>query len=89
MGVGEDPSGLGRWTWAQYRGKQGIVLRVVSVYMPSKNTNGIISVPAQHKRYLQERNDDRDPRQAFCEDLTTEMDKWLQEGDQLIIGGDS
>ena len=58
------------------------------MYMLSENTNGIISVPAQHKRYLQERNDNREPRQAFREDLATEIDKWLQEGNQLIIGGD-
>ena len=88
MGVGEDPTGLGRWTWARYRGKQGIVLRAVSIYMPSENTNGIISVPAQHKRYLQEHNDDREPRQAFRDDLAQELDKWLAEGDQIIIGGD-
>ena len=88
MGVGKDTSGPGRWTWARYRGKQGIVLRAVSIYMPSENTNGIISVPAQHKRYFQERNDGREPHQAFWDDLAQELDKWLAEGDQIIIGGD-
>ena len=56
--------------------------------IPSKNTNGIISVPAQHKRFFQECNDDQEPRQAFHEDLAQELDKWLMEGDQIITGGD-
>ena len=88
MGVGADKSGLGRWTWARYRGKDGITLRVVSVYQPSENTTGIISVQAQHKRYFQEKNDDRNPRAAFKEDLATELEQWIDEGDHIILGGD-
>ena len=33
-------------------------------------------------------NDDRDPYDAFLEDLGKEMDEWLEAGDNLIIGGD-
>ena len=80
MGVGTDKTGLCRWTWARYRGKQGIILRVVSIYMPNENTNGTISVPAQHKRFLQENNDDRSPREAFREDLAKELEEWINKG---------
>ena len=88
MGAGSDPSGLGRWTWALYRGKGKVRLRVVSIYQPCDNKNGIISVYAQHKSYLQEQNDDRDPRTAFKEDLQAAITEWLANGDQIIIGGD-
>ena len=88
MGAGTDKLGLGRWTWARYRGKGGVVLRVVSIYQPCKNKYGAQSVYAQHKNYLQTKNDDRDPRTAFREDLKSELENWIEEGDQIIVGGD-
>jgi exonuclease III len=33
-GAGQDKANLGRWTWTQYRGKDGMGLRVVSIYRP-------------------------------------------------------
>jgi exonuclease III len=88
MGSGGDQTGLGRWTWARTRGKGGMVLRVVSVYCPCKNKRGTIVVWAQHKIYLQERNDDREPRNAFLEDLRKEIIQWIEEGDQVLVCGD-
>jgi len=88
MGTGCDKAKLGRWTWARYRGKNGMVLRCVSVYRPVPNSTGASSVWNQHKRYLLSQNDDRDPQVAFWEDLRKEAQEWLREGDQLIIGGD-
>ena len=32
METGTDKSGLGRWTWVHYRGKNNVTLRVVSIY---------------------------------------------------------
>jgi len=88
MGTGCDKAKLGRWTWAQYRGKNGMVLHCVSVYRPVPNSTGASSVWNQHKHYLLSQNDDRDPQVAFWEDLRKEAQEWLREGDQLIIGGD-
>ena len=67
MGAGGDT--LGRWTWARYRGKGGIVLRLVSIYQPCPNKTGQQSVCCQHRRHLQSINDDTDPRAAFTRDL--------------------
>ena len=88
MGSGTDKADLGRWTWARYRGKQGIVLRVVSIYQPCRNQTGAQSVYAQHRNYFQGKNDDRDPRQAFKEDFKQELNEWIEAGDQVIVGGD-
>ena len=88
MGTGCDKAKLGRWTWARYRGKNGMVLRCVSIYRPVSNSSGASSVWSQHKRYLLSQNDDRDPQVAFWEDLRSEAEEWLRDGDQLIIGGD-
>ena len=58
------------------------------IYMPNDNTNGTISVPAQHQRFIQDNNDDCNPREAFREDLAKELEEWINAGDQILIGGD-
>ena len=63
-------------------------LRCVSFYRPTPNKGGPSSVWSQHKSYFQLRGDDRDPCLAFYEDLRGEMQAWLAEGDQIVIGGD-
>jgi exonuclease III len=87
MGTGTDEKGLGRWTWARYRGRQGIVLRVVSIYQPC-NSRGPASVHEQQRCHLQQNHDDRPVRLAFCEDFADALASWLQAGDQIIVGGD-
>ena len=87
MGAGSDKAGLSQWTWARYHGKGGVVLHCVSIYQPTNN-KGKVSVTTQHRRYLQEHNDDRPPRQAFMEDLHSELTEWISQGDQVIVGGD-
>ncbi|CAB9522814.1 unknown protein [Seminavis robusta] len=88
MGAGSDKAQLGRWTWARYRGKDNIVLRCVSIYQPCENKSEATSVWSQHRRYLQEHNDDRDPRTAFIEDLDAELTAWIAMGDQIVVAGD-
>ena len=77
MGSGTDKSGLGRWTWAQHRGKNNISLRVVSIHQPCTNKDGVTSAWAQHKAHLQNINDDRNPRVAFREDLQQQIQEWV------------
>jgi exonuclease III len=88
LGVGGDPTGLGRWTWARYRGKGGMILRVVTIYCPCLNREGPLSVWTQHKTFLQMSNDDREPRKAFLEDLENNIQEWIQGGDQVLVCGD-
>ena len=88
MGAGTDPTGLGRWTWSRHRGKAGMKLRIVSIYQPCKNTAGALSVWSQHKQYLQNHNDDRNPRTAFLQDLKLALTSWIAEGDHILVGGD-
>ena len=88
MGTGCDKAKLGRWTWARYHGKNGMMLCCVSMYHPVPNWMGDVSVWSQHKRYFLNKNDDQDPQVAFWQDLHKEMEEWLQLGDQIIVGGD-
>ena len=88
--------GLGRWCWVRYQGKGDIVLRVVSAYCPcapertadGQNTSKDKSVYIQHQKRFNELNDDRCPRVAFLADFETELEKWLEAGDQVVVGGD-
>ena len=87
---GEDPSGLGRWAWHKYRGKDNLTLRVVSAYRPNgPGMGGTHTVYAQHLRHLLSTKDDRDPRVAFCEDLKAQLSSWIEEGNQIIVGLDA
>ena len=88
MGTGKDPSGLGRWCWARFRGRSGITLRIASVYCPCEPNrradgtilDGELTVYKQHQRFLNESNDDRDPRTAFLQDFETALTSGLEEG---------
>jgi hypothetical protein len=79
MGTGMDEKGLGRWTWARYRGRQGIVLRVVSIYQPC-NSQGPTLVHEQQRCYLQQTHEDRPVRLAFREDFADALASWLHAG---------
>ena len=87
-GRGTDSKGLARWTWARYQGIQDQHFRFVSIYQPCRNTSGQMAVYAQHRETLQDNNDDREPRQAFLEDLKTALIEWLDTGDHIVVGGD-
>jgi len=47
-----------------------------------------MSVYSQHLCRLAELNDDRDPLQAFDEDLSEAITKWNEDGDIIIVGVD-
>jgi hypothetical protein len=79
-----DKSGLGRWTWTSFRGKHNYSLRIISAYRPN-DSKGLLTVYAQQKRYLQQQDDDRCPRQAFIEDLCSEIEAFKAEGDNIIL----
>ncbi len=86
-GAGNDKAGLGRWTWAKYRAGH-TTFRVVSVYKPNTNKVGEESVYAQHRQYFDDHDDPRDPIVAWLEDFETELQEWIQEGDQIVVQGD-
>ena len=87
MESGADPTGLGRWCWTRYRGKDGLSLRVASVYIPH-NQGGDMSVYGQHRFCFNKAGNPRVPRVAFWHDFLHEVKKWIAAGDQLALMGD-
>ena len=88
QGRSYDSTGLARWVATRLAGKNGVAVRVVSVYRPNPNDTGALSVFMQHLAGLAELNDDRTPLQAFGEDLRAAIEEWRTEGDSIIIGMD-
>ena len=89
MEQGQDPRGLGRWSWTKYRGQQGICLRVVVAYRPVLNKTGALSVWNQQKAFFESINEDRCPREMFVQDICQAITQWVEEGDQIVLGVDA
>jgi hypothetical protein len=87
---GTDESGMGRWVWTLFAGKNNIKLRVLSGYRPNPDSNDRPgTVFSQQERHLRSQNDDRDPRRAFIKDLEAQLDVWMTAGNLIIIGLDA
>jgi hypothetical protein len=86
--TGKDPTGLGRWCWTRFQGKNGIRVRIISVYRPC-NTPGATTTYQQQLRFLRYHGVEHEPREALYEDLYMECAEWMEDGDQLIIGIDA
>ena len=87
---GEDASGLGRWVWTSYKGKNNSILRIVSIYRPVRDTNANPgTVYSQQEAYLLQHNDDRCPRKALLDDLRLILEEWITQGNNIIVGMDA
>jgi hypothetical protein len=87
---GADTSGLGRWVWTLLAGKNNIKLRVISGYRPNPDTTDRTgTVYSQHERRLRAIKDFREPQRAYIKDLETELDRWIEEGNLIVIGIDA
>jgi exonuclease III len=84
---GTDNSKLGRWSWIRLQGRQGVSVRIVTIYRPVYST-GVLSTYQQHRQQLLSQDIERCPRQVFLDDLETELQKWFDMGDQIILMGD-
>ena len=89
-GQGTDPSGLGRWVWQVFRGKDGITTRIYTAYRPClSQVRQLQTVYAQQKRYFRKRKQpgDKDPcpRAVFLADLQVELQARRLAGERLIV----
>jgi hypothetical protein len=85
---GIDNFRLGRWVWTTYRGRNGLVLRVVVAYRCVENQDGPLSAWSQQKLILTKKNISTNPRVQFVTDFVQTLDTWLDAGDQIVIGLD-
>ena len=84
-----DTRRLGRWASQAYQGKNGMVTRVVSVYVPIvARKHGHKKVFCQQQKALLHMGIKDNVITLFWNDFWTQIDKWLEKGEQLVIGGD-
>ena len=81
---GMDNTGLGRWSWARYRGKHLHVISVLSAYRPNP-PGGPFTAYAQQARYFNSKVDSRCPRNAFIKDLCLQLKQMLDQGDHIAL----
>ena len=87
IGQGINEKKLGRWQWMWFRGSHARIFQIVNIYRPCESTY-IKSSYLQQARYLVQNNDICDPRVAFLQDFSDEINKWKELGDGIIIMGD-
>jgi hypothetical protein len=81
IATGKDPTGLGRWCWMQLQGRNGIRIRLISVYRPCE-TPGATTTFQQQNRYLRRHKSDFAPREALYDALYLDCSSWLSAGDR-------
>jgi hypothetical protein len=75
---------LGRWTWTRYKGKNNHTLRVISGYRPNPPA-GPFTVYAQQNANFHSIGKPKCPRTAFIQDLSSELQKFLDTGDHIVL----
>ena len=82
---------LGRWTSTLLRGQQNCYLRLVSVYVPHEpkgKNHGNLTVYSQQQAALLKLKRVSSVMEAFWKDFWTEVDSWIENGEQILVGGD-
>ena len=84
---GYDATGLGRWSFMEFKGSEGHSTMVLCGYVPCKNNRDDSSTTyQQHRRYFAnvEHRDD-EPRSRFLKDLKSILSQWKDQGKRLIV----
>ena len=85
----QDPRHMGRWCSVRMRGKQGVHLRIVSVYVPIvTKSHGNKTVFSQQQAALLKQKHVKSVISTFWKDLWSEIDEWISQGDSIIMTGD-
>lgn len=85
---GSDPENLGRWTWVRIQGREGHRVRIVVAYKPCKNQQNEGSSYQQQLLYFWSRDNFECPLTLFDLHLKEQLQEWLTEGDQIVLGMD-
>ena len=83
---GADPTGLGRWVWQLFKGRNNVKTRIYTAYRPSASSRSqLSSVIEQHRRYFRSHQDHTCPRQAFLRDLQSEIAGRQMTGERVVV----
>jgi hypothetical protein len=80
---GNDESGLGRWSYLRLSSNKRNLI-VITAYKPIK-TQGPYTTWTQQWILLREATKNPDPIKAFCDDLNTVLQKWVEKEYDIIL----
>ena len=75
--VGKDPTGLGRWVWMDFVGRDNHTTRVYTAYRPGNKppkTSKRTTVYHQHAQYIKDNKLNTNPWDMFDDDITTDIE---------------
>ena len=89
---GTDPSGLGRWSWLQFSGKDEFKTRIYTAYRPGNKPSTksrLTTVYEQHKRYMRDNKISAHPKDMFDEHIVMELETVIKSGINVILAIDA
>jgi len=89
---GVDPSGLGRWSWIEFHGKDQYKTRVYTAYRPGNKPSTksrLTTVYDQHARYIRNKGLSVHPRELFDDHIVVELEKSINLGINSILAIDT
>ena len=84
---GVDDEGLGRWTYMEFRGKDGHCTVVITGYVPCRNNKPDSGTSYQQLKryYVNKKHSDVEPRKQWLEDFLKQLKAWKEEGKRLVV----
>jgi len=81
---GDDPTGLGCWSWIKLKGKGAQITRIILLYRPCFS-DGTLSMYQQHCQGLAWQHCTECPQKAVLTDIEKELQQWQEDGEHIII----
>jgi hypothetical protein len=85
--TGVDECNLGRFTWTKFKGRNGHIARIVSIYVPCRTgcSRRDLTVMNQHRRYFEDKDQLDCPRTILLEDIWMLLQTWQHSGERLVV----
>ena len=84
--TGADETGLGQWSWILLEGKHDVKVKIITAYNPCKTSpTRPATVYPKHKLYFLSKNISTCPRTKFQIDLCTQIQKWQDKNNRIVL----
>jgi len=84
--TGSDSTGLGRWSWILFQGRNNHYTRIISAYVPCKSASEQgRTVYNQHRRFFQNQGITECPRKIMHSQLVQQINVWQSKGERIVL----
>jgi len=84
---GDNTVSLGRWCWAQLRGKHNQHLCIISAYRPCPSLGPLLTYQ-QQVQFWSSKQKNCCPRTKWLQDLQQQIGQWQEDGDFIVLLAD-